>query len=45
MMVSWWIEYRPHTIEQTAHLNLGRTTWRWYQTWDGQWCAFMWTIA
>ena len=20
--------------------QLGTTTWHWYQTWDGQWCAF-----
>ena len=43
-MATWWIRYNPHIIEQTSYVQLG-TTWHWYQTWDGQWCAFTWTTA
>lgn len=45
-MATWWIRYNPHVIEQTSYVQLGTTTWHWYQTWDGQWYAFTtWTTA
>ncbi len=34
-MVTWWLRYNPHTIEQTCSLHLGTTTWYPHVTWDG----------